>query len=114
MARMRGAGLLEAFNPSPCPSPSGRGDDAAAVQLRKLRPERATPSSPSAHGRGDDVATVVQASPLPEGEGQGEGLQAQFVTPAGVKSPPKRPRRSDATAKSAASLHAAGNFGVRA
>jgi hypothetical protein len=61
MARMRGAGLLEAFNPSPCPSPSGRGDG---------------------------VATVVQASPLPEGEGQGEGRFAQFVTPAGVKFAP--------------------------
>ena len=52
--KMRGCGLIGAFNPS---SPSRRGDD---------------------------VATVVQASPLPLGEGQGEGRFAPFKAPSRV------------------------------
>ncbi len=49
--------MIEAFNPSHCLSP---------------------------HGRGDGVATVVQGSPLPWGEGQGEGRFPQFKAPSRV------------------------------
>ena len=94
MARMRGAGLIEAFNPSPCPSPSGRGNDVAAVRLRKLCTERAT------------------ASPLPEGEGQGEGRFAQFVTLAGVKFTPKRLRGNNAAVNLAPVIDTSGFAGV--
>jgi spore coat protein U-like protein len=62
---MRGPATVEGSNPSPCPSPYGRGDVEATVQLRKLRTERAT------------------ASPLPGGEGQGEGRFALCDTPSG-------------------------------
>ncbi len=36
---------------------------------------------PSPHGRGSPVAAVVRASPLPWGEGQGEGSDARYVSP---------------------------------
>jgi hypothetical protein len=39
---------------------------------------------PSPHGRGSPVAAVVRASPLPWGEGQGEGRFPQFKAPSRV------------------------------
>ena len=48
----------------------------------KTRTEEASPHpQPSPPGRGSPVAAVEGASPLPGGEGQGEGRFAQFDTP---------------------------------
>jgi membrane fusion protein, multidrug efflux system len=62
---LMGKSLHKGFNPSPCPSQQSRPGEIASQsgQIRKR----------IWHGRGDVVATAVQASPLPEGEGQGEG-----------------------------------------
>ena len=67
---MLGSGSIESFNPSPCPSPNKLA--LASLPVECLHPQA------DADGRGDVVATVVQSSPLPEGEGQGERRFAQF------------------------------------
>ena len=63
---MRGFAMAKGHNPSPCPSPHGRGD-AVALSVRSFR-----------------SCTADATSPLPGGEGQGEGRFPQFDTPSSL------------------------------
>ncbi len=68
--------MIEGFNPTPCPSPT-------QARLGELATQECPYPLADMDGRGDGVATVVQASRLPWGEGQGEGRFPPFKAPAG-------------------------------